>query len=382
MKNVAIIGTSGSIGTQTIDILKNNRDKYKLLSFAVGSNIEYANEVISMFPETQIVSVGNETDIAKINKRDGLQVLAGAEGLEAVCIHPDVDVVVTAIVGFVGLRPTVSAIKAGKDIALANKETLVTAGHIIMPLAEEYGVSILPVDSEHSAIYQVLQGIENEDLSKLIITASGGSFRNKTREQLENVTVEDALNHPNWSMGAKITIDSATMFNKGLEVIEAHHLYNVDYDDIEVVVHFESIIHSMIETKDYSVLAQLGTPDMRLPISYALSFPNHDPIVGSQRLSLTKIGKLHFIEPDLERYPALRLAIEAGRTGGSMPTVMNAANEVAVDLFLNRKIKFLEIETIVEKAMRAHDVIDNPSLDQVFAVDCQVREQILGGFNA
>lgn len=382
MKNVSIIGTSGSIGTQTIDILENNRNKYQLLAFAVGSNINYANEVLAKFPEVEIVSVANQADVEKINKREGLQVMYGDEGLEQVCVHPNVEVVVTAIVGFVGLRPTVSAIKAGKDIALANKETLVTAGHLIMPLAREYGVSILPVDSEHSAIYQVLQGIEREDLSKLIITASGGSFRNKTRAELEDVTVADALNHPNWSMGAKITIDSATMFNKGLEVIEAHHLYDVDYDDIEVVVHYESIIHSMIETKDYSVLAQLGTPDMRLPISYALSYPNHDQIVNSERLNLTKIGKLHFIEPDLERYPALRLAIEAGRTGGSMPTVMNAANEVAVDLFLNQKIKFLEIEEIVANAMAAHTVIVNPTLEQVFAVDSQVRSAILGGFDA
>lgn len=382
MKNIAIIGTSGSIGTQTIDILEHNRDKYKLLSFAVGSNVDYANEVLAKFPEVEIVSVANECDLDKVNIRDGQTILFGENGLEQVCIHPQVDIVVTAIVGFVGLRPTVSAIKAGKDIALANKETLVTAGHLIMPLAREYGVSILPVDSEHSAIFQVLQGIEIEDLSKLIITASGGSFRDKSREQLKNVNVADALNHPNWSMGAKITIDSATMFNKGLEVIEAHHLYNVDYDDIEVVVHYESIIHSMIETKDHSVLAQLGTPDMRLPINYALSYPNHDPIANSERLDLTKIGKLHFIKPDLERYPALRLAIEAGRTGGSMPTVMNAANEVAVDLFLKEKIEFLEIEEIVEKAMLAHDVIENPDLDQVFLVDAQTRESILGGFDA
>ncbi len=381
MKNISIIGTSGSIGTQTIDILENNRDKYQLLAFAVGSNIDYANEVLAKFPEVKVVSVANEDDITKINHRDGLKVMSGEAGLIAVSTFECVDVVVTAIVGFVGLRPTVEAIKAGKDIALANKETLVTAGHIIMPLAKKYGVHILPVDSEHSAIYQVLQGIENEDLSKLIITASGGSFRDKTRVQLEGVTVADALNHPNWSMGAKITIDSATMFNKGLEVIEAHHLYDVSYDDIEVVVHYESIIHSMIETKDYSVLAQLGTPDMRLPISYALSFPNHDPIINSERLNLTKIGKLHFIEPDLERYPALALAIKAGKIGGSMPTVMNAANEVAVDLFLNEKIAFLDIEKIVEKAMNKHQVIADPNLDQIFEVDSLTRKTIYGGYD-
>lgn len=381
MKNISIIGTSGSIGTQTIDILENNRDKYNLLAFAVGSNIDYANEVLVKFPEVKLVSVANADDVMKVNPRDGLTITSGDQGLIDVCTYNDVEIVVTAIVGFVGLRPTVEAIKAGKDIALANKETLVTAGHIIMPLAKEFNVNILPVDSEHSAIYQVMQGIEEEDLSKLIITASGGSFRNKTRDELKDVSVEDALNHPNWSMGAKITIDSATMFNKGLEVIEAHHLYNVDYDDIEVVVHYESIIHSMIETKDYSVLAQLGTPDMRLPISYALSYPNHRPIIDSERLSLTKIGKLHFIDPDFNRYPALKLVIDSGRIGGSMPTVMNAANEVAVELFLKGKIKFLQIEEMVEEAMSKHTVIDNPSLEQIFEVDNQVRISILGGFN-
>ncbi len=381
MKNISIIGTSGSIGTQTIDILEHNRDKYQLLAFAVGSNVNYANEVLDKFPEVKIVSVANEQDIDKINRREGLQILSGEAGLIAVSTLAEVNIVVTAIVGFVGLRPTVAAIRAGKDIALANKETLVTAGHIIMPLAKEYGVHILPVDSEHSAIYQVLQGIKSEDLSKLIITASGGSFRTKTRAELENVTVADALNHPNWSMGAKITIDSATMFNKGLEVIEAHHLYGVDYEDIEVVIHYESIIHSMIETKDYSVLAQLGTPDMRLPISYALSFPNHHPIENSERLNLTKIGKLHFIEPDLKRYPALALAIKAGKIGGSMPTVMNAANEVAVDLFLNEKIAFLDIEQIVETAMDNHNLISNPTLEQIFEVDNSVRLSIYGGYD-
>lgn len=381
MKNIAIIGASGSIGVQTIDILKNNRDKYKLVSFAVGSNVEYANEILELFPEVELVSVANELDMDKVNKRDGLTVCFGDSGLENVCILEKVDMVVTAVVGFVGLAPTVSAIKAGKDIALANKETLVTAGHIIMPLAKKHNVSIYPVDSEHSAIFQALQAIERKDLSKLIITASGGSFRDKSRMELKNVSVEDALNHPNWSMGAKITIDSATMFNKGLEVIEAHHLFDIDYEDIEVVIHHQSIVHSMIETNDFSVLAQLGTPDMRLPINYALDYPNHTKIENSERLNLSKIGKLEFIEPDLKRYPALKLAIEAGKTGGSMPTVLNAANEIAVDLFLNKKIEFLEIEQIVEKAMDSHQVIDNPTLKQIFEVDAQVRNEILGEFN-
>lgn len=381
MKNIAIIGASGSIGVQTIDILNHNRDKYKLVSFAVGSNVEYANEILALFPEVELISVANEADMDKVNKRDGLTVCFGDLGLEKVCILQKVDMVVTAVVGFVGLAPTVSAIKAGKDIALANKETLVTAGHIIMPLAKKHNVSIYPVDSEHSAIFQALQAIERKDLSKLIITASGGSFRDKSRMELENVSVEDALNHPNWSMGAKITIDSATMFNKGLEVIEAHHLFDIDYEDIEVVVHHQSIVHSMIETNDFSVLAQLGTPDMRLPINYALDYPNHTKIQNSERLNLTKIGKLEFIEPDLKRYPALKLAIEAGKTGGSMPTVLNAANEVAVDLFLNKKIEFLEIEEFVEKAMNSHKVINNPTLKQIFEVDKQVRNEILGEFN-
>lgn len=381
MKNISIIGTSGSIGIQTIDILEHNRESYQLLAFAVGKNIDYANQVLAKFPEVELVSVADKQTITKINPRPNLKIVYGEQGLIDVCTHSRVDVVVTAVVGFLGLQPTIAAIKAGKDIALANKETLVTAGHLIMPLAKTHNVSILPVDSEHSAIFQVLQGINNNDISKLIITASGGSFRLKTREQLEDVTVADALNHPNWSMGAKITIDSATMFNKGLEVIEAHHLYDIDYDQIEVVVHFESIIHSMIETKDYSILAQLGTPDMRLPISYALSFPRHEVIANSKPLDLTEIGSLHFIKPDFERYPALALAIKAGRTGGSMPTVMNAANEVAVELFLNNKIKFLEIEKIVEQAMDSHQLITDPSLEQILEVDSRVRSLILGGFN-
>ncbi len=382
MKNIAIIGASGSIGTQTIDILRHNRDQYRLLAFAVGSNIEYANYILSEFPEVEMVAVANENDINKINANSSVQVVAGSSGLIAVSTYSQVDTLVTAIVGFVGLRPTVMAIKAGINIALANKETLVTAGHIIMPLAREHKVNILPVDSEHSAIFQVLRAIDNKDLNKLIITASGGSFRDKTRAELTQVSVEQALNHPNWSMGAKITIDSATMFNKGLEVIEAHHLFGVDYDDIEVVIHYQSIIHSMIETKDYSVLAQLGTPDMRVPINYALSYPKHQAIANSERLSLSKIGQLDFKEPDLSRYRALKLAIESGRIGGSMPTVMNAANEVAVDLFLQGKIKFLEIEEIVERAIDAHQVIANPDLDTIFEVDANVRAAIKKEFNA
>lgn len=382
MKNIGIIGGSGSIGTQTIDVLKHNRDSFRLITFAVGTNIEYANQVIDQFPELELLCVASEEDVCRVKTRDNLRIVSGSEGLIEVSTYKKIDVLVTAVVGFVGLAPTVKAIECGIDIALANKETLVTAGHLIMPLAEKYGVNILPVDSEHSAIYQVLEAVDTKDLSKLIITASGGSFREKTRDELKNVTVADALNHPNWSMGAKITIDSATMFNKGLEVIEAHHLFGVDYDDIEVVIHYESIIHSMIETKDYSVLAQLGTPDMRLPINYALTYPSHTFIHNSERLDLVKIGQLNFKAPDYKRYPALKLAIDSGRVGGSMPTVMNAANEVAVDLFLNEKIEFLQIEEIVEKAMAKHQVIENPSLEQIFEVDSEVRMLITKEYNA
>jgi len=288
-------------------------------------------------------------------------------------------VVVTAVVGAVGLEPTLAAIEAGKDIALANKETLVTAGHLVMAAVKEHGVNLLPVDSEHSAIFQCLNGERREDVAKIILTASGGSFRDKSREQLAEVTVDEALNHPNWSMGAKITIDSATMFNKGLEVIEAHWLFDIDYNDIEVVLHRESIIHSMVEYKDAAVIAQLGTPDMRGPILYALAAPKRLEIEGSKRLNLREIGTLHFAEADFERYPALRLAYEAGRAGGSMPTVLNAANEAAVEKFLNGEIAFLDIERLVEQAMDAHTIIAEPTLADILEVDRAVRLQIQQG---
>ncbi len=381
MKNIAIIGASGSIGTQTIDILKNNRDKYKLIAFGVGRNTSFANEVLELFPEVELVSIENENDIHKIETRDNLQITHGAKGLIDVCTIDKIDMVVTAVVGFIGLKPTIEAIKANKTIALANKETLVTAGHIIMPLVKEKNVDILPVDSEHSAIFQVLQATSLNEVNKLILTASGGSFRDKTREQLNVVTVKDALDHPNWSMGSKITIDSATMFNKGLEIIEAHHLFGIDYDNIEVIIHYESIIHSMIETNDYSVLAQLGTPDMRGPINYALNYPKRGKIEGAKQLNLAEIMNLTFKKPDYKRYPALELAYIAGKTGGSMPTVLNAANEVAVDLFLNNKIKFLEIEQIVKKAMDQHKTIVNPSIDDILNIDMEIRKSVLGGIN-
>ncbi len=375
MKRIAILGASGSIGTQTIDVIKNNPDKFELVSASVGSNIDYLNNLIATFPTLKAISIQNEADLSKVEDFNG-ELSYGIDGMSNVATIKEVDIVITAVVGSVGLVPTIAAIKAGKNIGLANKETLVTAGHIIMPLIEEYKVKLFPVDSEHSAIFQCLNGENEKEINKLIITASGGSFRDKKRSELETVTVQEALNHPNWSMGAKITIDSATMFNKGLEVIEAHHLFGIDYADIEVLIHKQSIIHSMVEFDDYSVMAQLGTPDMRLPIQYAITYPERLEIKNSERLNLAQISQLDFKDVDLERYPAVRLAYEAGKAGGSLPTVLNAANEVAVDLFLNGKIKFLEIEKIVSDAMKKHKLINNPSIEEILKVDSQVRKEI------
>ncbi len=375
MRKIAVLGVSGSIGTQTIDVIRNNPDQFELVGASVGSNIEYLNQLIDEFPTLKTVSVKSEADVPNIKEFSG-NINWGTAGMSAVATESSADIVITAVVGSVGLVPTIDAIKAGKNIGLANKETLVTAGHIIMPLVKEYGVNLYPVDSEHSAIFQALNGENKKEVNKLILTASGGSFRDKTRDELANVTVAEALNHPNWSMGAKITIDSATMFNKGLEVIEAYHLFGIDYDDIEVLVHRQSIIHSMVEYNDYSVIAQLGTPDMRLPIQYALTYPNRLPIKNSERLNLAQVSKLDFKAIDYERYPAVKLAYEAGRIGGSMPTVLNAANEVAVALFLAEKIKFIEIETIVKTAMDEHQVISNPTVVEIIEVDQKVRQKI------
>ncbi len=375
MRKVAVLGVSGSIGTQTIDVIRNNPDQFELVSASVGSNIDYLNQLITEFPTLKTVSVKSEADLIKIKEFSG-NIAYGTAGMSAVATEESADIVITAVVGSVGLVPTIDAIKAGKNIGLANKETLVTAGHIIMPLVKEYGVNLYPVDSEHSAIFQALNGEDKKEVNKLILTASGGSFRDKTRDQLANVTVDEALNHPNWSMGAKITIDSATMFNKGLEVIEAYHLFGIDYDDIEVLVHRQSIIHSMVEYDDYSVIAQLGTPDMRLPIQYALTYPKRLPIKNSERLNLAQISTLDFKAIDYERYPAVKLAYQAGKIGGSMPTVLNAANEVAVALFLAKKIKFIEIEMIVKTAMDEHEVISNPTVVEIIEVDQLVRQKI------
>ncbi|WP_214740161.1 MULTISPECIES: 1-deoxy-D-xylulose-5-phosphate reductoisomerase [unclassified Exiguobacterium] len=380
MKRISLIGGTGSIGVQTCDVIEQHPDLFELEAYAFGTNVDVATEWINRLRPKYVSATSIEV-LEQLKPRLTYEPLyfIGSEGLKECATAERADIVVTAVVGAVGLEPTLAAIQAGKDIALANKETLVTAGHLVKAAVKEHGVKLLPVDSEHSAIFQCLNGERREDVSKIILTASGGSFRDRSREELSDVTVEDALNHPNWSMGAKITIDSATMFNKGLEVIEAHWLFDIDYNDIEVILHRESIIHSMVEFKDAAVMAQLGNPDMRGPILYALSGPKRLEIEGNKRLNLKEIGKLHFEEADFERYPALRLAFEAGRAGGTMPTVLNAANEVAVDLFLNGHITFLEIERIVEEAMTRHEVIAHPTLEQILEVDRVVRQQIQQG---
>lgn len=374
MKRITVLGVTGSIGTQTVDVVVHHRDEFEIVAMSAGRNIQLLEEIMQTVNVRHICVQNKEDKDYLAKKYPNIHFYHGQEGLMEIATLPNVDIVLNAIVGFAGLLPTMEAIKAHKDIALANKETLVVAGHLIIPLVKEYGVALLPVDSEHSAIFQSMNGENHQDIAKIILTASGGSFRDKSRDELANVTVEQALKHPNWSMGAKITIDSATLFNKGLEVMEAKWLFDVDYDDIEVLIHPESIVHSMVEYQDTSVIAQLGTPDMRLPIQYALTYPRRQPLINGKRLSLADVGSLHFYKPDLKRFHALALAYEAGRTGGSMPCVLNAANEQANSLFLNRKICFLDIEKLVEEAMRAHQVVDNPSLDQLLEIDQWARK--------
>ncbi|MCM3539250.1 1-deoxy-D-xylulose-5-phosphate reductoisomerase [Priestia endophytica] len=376
MKKIALLGATGSIGTQTLDVIRTHRDEFSLVSMSVGKNIDKAREIVAEF-QPRILSVSKKEDYEVLKDEFlNITIVYGEEGLIEVATCSEADVVVTAVMGSVGLFPTIEAIRARKTIALANKETLVTAGHLVMEEAREYGVSILPVDSEHSAIYQCLQGENVKEINRLIITASGGSFRDKTRQELEGVTVEEALNHPNWSMGAKITIDSATMMNKGLEVIEAHWLFNMPYEKIDVLLHKQSIIHSMVEFHDRSVMAQLGTPDMRVPIQYALTYPNR-MVLPSTPLNLAEIGTLDFAKMDFERYRCLSFAFEAGKTGGTMPTVLNAANEQAVALFLEGKISFLQIEDVIEKALNWHTVQQNPCLQTIKEVDLETRSYVL-----
>ena len=376
MKNITILGSTGSIGTQTLDIVRAN-DDLRVVAIAAGSNIQKLEEQIREF-HPEIVCVYNEEAAAnlKIAVADtSVKVVAGMDGLIETAVYKGADIVVTTFVGMIGIRPTLEAIKAGKDIALANKETLVTAGHLVIQAAKDYGVKILPVDSEHSAIFQSLNGENRKEIDKILLTASGGPFRGRTREQMKDVKVEDALKHPNWTMGRKITIDSATMVNKGLEVIEAKWLFDVDFDDIQVVVQPQSLIHSMVQFKDGAIIAQLGTPDMRLPIQYALYYPERRFLAGD-RVDFGKIARITFENPDTDNFIGLKLAYEAGRIGGSMPTVFNAANEKAVAKFLDRKIGFLEITDIIQYCMENHKVKENPSVSEILEIEQWAYELI------
>ncbi len=369
-QKLSILGSTGSIGTQTLDIVSQNPEDLSVVAMSCGSNIDLFEKQIRKY-QPELVSVGSEklAKDLKIKLSDiDVEIKYGMDGLIAVATYEKADTVVTAVVGMIGVQPTIAAINAGKTIALANKETLVTAGHIIMPLAKEKGVSILPVDSEHSAIFQSLNGERHNKISKILLTASGGPFRGRTLDDLENVTLEDALKHPNWSMGAKITIDSATMINKGLEVMEAKWLFDVNLAQVEVVVHPQSILHSAVEFMDGAVIGQMGTPDMRLPILYALFYPNRKTLYA-EPLDLFKVGTLTFEKPDMETFYGLSLAYDAMDAGGNVPTVFNAANERAVSKFLQNKIKFLEIPEIVSEAMINVDFISNPSIEQVLETE-------------
>ena len=384
MKKVAILGSTGSIGTQTLDVIRKNND-LELVAISAGSNINLLEQQIREFhPVVAAVWSEENANLLKTAIADvvpACKIVSGMDGLLEVATVSESDILITAIVGMIGIKPTIAAIHAGKDIGLANKETLVTAGHIIMPLAKEKNVSILPVDSEHSAIFQCLNGERQNHLKKILLTASGGPFRGMSKEDLECVTLEMALKHPNWSMGKKITIDSATMVNKGLEVIEAKWLFQVEPEQIEVVVQPQSIIHSMVEFDDGAVIAQLGTPDMRLPIQYALYYPKRVYLDGA-RLDFSKLSEITFQKPDMDTFLGLRYAYDAIAKGGSMPTVLNAANELAVAKFLNKKIKFLEIYEIIDFCMKQHQTIPNPSVEEILEVENNVYEIIESRWNS
>ena len=376
MKKIAILGSTGSIGTQTLEVVRENKD-IEVLGLAAGNNIKLLEEQIREF-RPRLVAVWKEEKAKELreNVKDfDVKIVSGMEGLIEIAVMEESEILVTAIVGMIGIRPTIEAIKAGKNIALANKETLVTAGHIIMPLAKEHNVAILPVDSEHSAIFQSLQGSHRSELHKILLTASGGPFRGRKLNDLKHIQVEDALKHPNWEMGRKITIDSSTLVNKGLEVIEAKWLFDVDIDQIEVVVHPQSIIHSMVEYVDGAIIAELGTPDMKLPIQYALYYPERRFLPG-ERVNFATLSQLTFEKPDLETFYGLRLAFEAGKAGGSLPTVFNAANELAVSKFLDRKISYLQIPEIIETCMKSHKNIMNPTVEEILQTEAAVYEQI------
>lgn len=376
MKKIAILGSTGSIGTQTLDVVRANGD-IQVLGISAGRNIKKLEEQAREF-SPRLVAVWDEkaAEDLRIRLQDmDIKIVSGMDGLLELASMDETEILVTAIVGMLGIRPTIQAIRSGKDIALANKETLVTAGHLIMPMAEKYGVKILPVDSEHSAVFQALNGEERKEIQKLLITASGGPFRGRKRADLESVTLVDTLKHPNWVMGQKITVDSATLVNKGLEVMEARWLFDVDLDQIQVVVQPQSVIHSMVEFKDGGIMAQLGTPDMRLPIQYALYYP-HRRYLDGERLDFAKLGQITFEEPDMETFLGLPMAIQAAREGGSMPTVFNAANELAVRKFLHEEIRFLDIYDIIGQSMERHKKMESPDLDEILAVENETYQWI------
>ncbi|MFN7717083.1 MAG: 1-deoxy-D-xylulose-5-phosphate reductoisomerase [Pseudanabaenaceae cyanobacterium] len=380
MQKITLLGATGSIGTQTLDIVAEAPERFQVVGMTAGGNVSlFAQQVRQFQPE--IVALADETKLPLLQEAlaDMPQkpiMVGGAKAIETVAGYGDSEVVITGIVGCAGLLPTIAAIRAGKNLALANKETLIAAGEVVKPLLVEHGVKIFPADSEHSAIFQCLQGVPEGGLNRIILTASGGAFRDLPVEKLSQVTVADALKHPNWAMGQKITIDSATLMNKGLEVIEAHYLFDVDYDHIEIVIHPQSIIHSLIELQDTSVLAQLGLPDMRLPLLYAMAYPERIPTQW-ERLDLVKCGQLTFREPDHRKYPCMSLAYAAGRTGGTMTAVLNAANEQAVALFLKEKIQFMQIPELIERTCTKHNSISHPTLEDIIYVDQWARETLL-----
>ena len=367
-KKISIIGSTGSIGTQALEVIEKLKDKFEILALAGGSNTELLKKQAEKFKPKYICH--NSTSQLTVS---GAKILHGSDGLEEICSNKENDIILVACSGKIGLKPTLTAIKNNINIALANKETLVMAGDIVMSEARKHGVKILPVDSEHSAIHQCIKDINFVD--KLIITASGGPFLHKTIDDIKNATVEEALHHPRWNMGKKITVDSATLMNKGLEIIEAHHLFGFDYDDIEVVIHPQSIVHSAVEYKDGSVIAQLGLPSMHIPIQYAITYPERLDGIKSKSFSFAEIARLDFEKPDFEKFPCVKLAYHAGRTGGTSTVCLNAANEEAVFAFLDGKIKLYDIYTIVEKMMSSHKVIQNPTIDEIFSVDAAIREQ-------
>lgn len=377
MKRISLLGATGSVGTQTLAVIREHPEAFSVAAFSFGENIDKALPLIHEF-RPALVAVKNRSGADRVKRElNGCtKVVYGLEGMIEAAVFPESDMLVNAVVGSVGLEPTLAAIEAGKTIGLANKETLVTAGHLVMEKARKKDVAILPVDSEHSAIFQSMQGQDLSALSRLVLTASGGSFRDRTREELKGVTVAEALHHPNWSMGAKITVDTATMVNKGLEVIEAHWLFHMPYDKIEIVIHRESIVHSLVEYADHSMIAQLGIPSMLVPIQFALTYPRRLELRQTKRLNLGEIGQLHFQKVDRQRYPAITLAYEAGEAGGSMPTVLNAANEIAVEAFLNGDIEFLDIEPLIRSALDQHHPISEPGLEAIEETDRLTRAYV------